>query len=814
MPATAPFRSWVAWSAIAVFPAAALAQPSSVEAPSSFQRELDAPQRDLGEEDEADAAAAQASAIESGEPTPGLDARERNRVEEIVVSARRREELLEDTPVAVTVLGESNLRESGITRINQIQNLVPNMTFVQGLSGQSPLIRIRGVGTTTAETAFDPGVGFYVDGVFLARALGQLLDTVDIQQVEVLRGPQGTLFGKNTVGGAVSVTTVKPKPDLEAFAFLRPGNFGSLVARGMVNLPLYEDWVATRLAFSAKRSEGYVFNTFRNEYTSALDSTDFLGSLRILPRDDLSIDISGQYSTSQNNSRGGECVFVQPGPLQAVAPGFETACKAVSGPFRTNEEVAQLNRTTSAGAWGILNYDVGPVGLLEDLSLKSLTSWRRQTSRARFDLDQSSFPAIQLSSAGGGGLFDAPGSNQRQIQQELQVNATAWDDRLHFVTGFFGYWEKATLPTTVRAVTDAFVTLTENRISTDNFTWALFGQATADVTDWLSLTAGLRYTSDRKSFDQEAFDPRMPDVPPATGSDEKTFTSWTPMATLSVFAPDEWIDATPLEHVMGYFTYSRGFKGGGFNAILQSQVGSLNPQPFDPETIDNFEIGLKTIAFEQLLTVNLALFLGKYDDIQVAQFVTSVDPDGMVISQRITQNAAKATTKGVELEVFTQPIDGLVITGNFGYLDAKYDDYPNAEDQITTELINRAGQTFDLTAKFQSFLAAQYSLPIEVASESDWNGWLTPRLEWAYRDRVHTVAPEVQAGVQPGYHLLNARLSYDFLGDRAQVALWAQNLLDEAYFTESFAFVTTFGGVSRFYQTPLTFGAELSYAFR
>ncbi len=795
-------------------PSQATAETSGVEAPSDFQRRVDDPASDPGPEGEADAAAAQVEAIDDGARTAGLDSSGRKRVEEIVVSARKRAELLEDTPVAVTVLGDTALRDSGVTRINQIQDLVPNMTFNPGLTGQAPQIRIRGVGTTTAETAFDPGVGFYVDGVFMARAVGQLLSTIDIQQVEVLRGPQGTLFGKNTVGGAVNVTTVKPKPTLEGFAFVRPGHYGSVVGRAMINVPLYEDRVATRLAVSTTQSRGYVYNSVRDEDLSDLNSTDFIGSVRILPIDDLTVDLSGQYSIAQTKARGGECRFVQPGALAGISNGFEQACREASSPFETREDSAQLNAVTSSGAWGVLEYDAGDVGPIDGMLLKSLTSWRRQTSRSRFDLDQSSYPAIQLSNAGGGSIYDGRGaSTQRQIQQELQMNGDAWEDRIHFVTGFFGYWEKATTPTTVRAETDAFVTLTDNLIETDNFTWALYGQATADFTEWASLTAGIRYTSDRKSFDQEAWDPRTPDVPPATGSDEKTFTSWTPMATLALLAPQDWLVDTHVDHLMGYFTYSRGFKGGGFNAILQSQVGSLAPEPFDPETLDNFEIGVKAIGLDQILTVNLAAFYGKYDDIQVAQFITEVDPDGMVISRRVTQNAAEATTKGIEVEVFTQPFDHFIVTGNFGYVDARYDDYPDAENQLDASLINRAGETFDYVPDYQSFLSAQYSLEVGIFDESYLNGWLTPRLEWAYRARFHTVPPEVLQGWQRGYNLLNARLSYDFMDDRAQVAIWAKNLLDVAYFNESFAYVTTFGGISRFYQPPLTFGGEISYRF-
>ena len=786
-----------------------------IEAPSDFQRAMDAPPETMDEEFALDAAEAQAEATDQGAPTPGLDRRARHRVEEIVVQARRRAELLEDTPVAVTVLSENTLREAGIIQMNQIQDLVPNMSIQTGLDGQSPVIRIRGVGTSTFEAAFDPGVGFYVDGVFIPRAIGQLLDTVDIQQIEVLRGPQGTLFGKNTVGGAVNVTTAKPTGELEGFVLLRPGNYGSLVARAMVNIPIWEDKVLSRFAVSSKSSNGYVDNVFLDTDLSRLGSLAFLGSLRFQLIDDLTIDWSGQYANDQNNGRGGRCVFVQPGIVSVLVPDFQPACEAVSLPFKTTANVAQLNRITSSGTWGIIQYDAGALGPVDDVMLKSITSWRRQNVRQRNDLDANFFPAGQVANTGGDSVTDGTPSDQEQIQQELQFNGSAWDGRINFVSGFFSFWENTEGGRTVAVDAGPVAPITANFITTDNFTWALYGQGTAEFTDWLSLTAGLRYTSDRKEFVQEASDPTVP-APPSRGSAENTFTSWTPAATLSLFTPEDWLMDTPVEHLMGYFTYSRGFKGGGFNAVIQPQVASIDPTPFQPETLDNFEIGLKTIAFDGLLTANVALFYAQYDDIQVTQFLTEVDdPDDpqTVTSQRVTKNAAKATTKGVELELLARPIDGLQITGTLGYVDARYDDFPDAEDQLTGAIINRAGQTFNRTPDFNSFVSIQYSMPVEIADSSSMNGWLTPRIEWVYRSRYHIVEPELVDSFQRGYNLLNARLSYDFWDDRAQVALWGKNLLDEAYFTEAFGAVSTFGVVTQFYDPPVTFGGELSYRF-
>ncbi|MDG2303385.1 MAG: TonB-dependent receptor plug domain-containing protein [Candidatus Binatia bacterium] len=178
-------------------------------------------------------------AAEAADDTaPGLSGRATAQVEESVVQARKRAELLEDTPVAVTALSESTLREANVTQIDQIQELVPNLTFVVGGSGQEQQLLIRGIGTATLGADFEPGVGFYIDGVFLPRAQGGILDVVDVQQVEVLRGAQGTLLGKNNIRGAVNITSIKPHEELEAFAMVRPGNLGTVDARIMFNLPI------------------------------------------------------------------------------------------------------------------------------------------------------------------------------------------------------------------------------------------------------------------------------------------------------------------------------------------------------------------------------------------------------------------------------------------------------------------------------------------------------------------------------------------------------------------------------------------------
>ncbi|MEO2170003.1 MAG: TonB-dependent receptor plug domain-containing protein, partial [bacterium] len=330
-----------------------------------------------GIDQEVDAAPAQVDAIEAGDEV-NLSPRERAGIEEIVVSARKRDELLEETPVSITALDANTLSEAGITDLRNIRNLVPNMQFeaIAISATTSSNIRIRGVGTPGAGTSFDPGVGVYVDGIYMSRSLSSILDLADIAQVEVLRGPQGTLFGKNTVGGAMNLTTTKPSADLEAFASVRVANFGVVDTRASINAPI-TDWLATRLTFVSRNSKGWFTNTYRETDLSDRNVVAFMGSVQILPTNDITIDITGSWSSFHNNGKGGQCLPVVREGLGGLVPGFYDAC-AEDEPFRFAADTDNVVDVKSFGTWGTLTWDAGDLGPLSDLSVKSITSWRKQ----------------------------------------------------------------------------------------------------------------------------------------------------------------------------------------------------------------------------------------------------------------------------------------------------------------------------------------------------------------------------------------------------------------------------------------------------
>ena len=799
---------------------------SAAEAVDSFET----PAAGGGAAGEVDAAVAQA-AVPADRNTVGVDRAARQKIEEIVVRARRREELLEDTPVSVAALGETAIRESTITRLNQITELVPNLQF-DTAAGTSTTARvyIRGVGINDTIMTNQPGVGIYVDGVYMARAAGSVLDVVDFEQVEVLRGPQGTLFGKNTAGGAVNITTVKPGPELEGWALVRPGNIGQIDTRAVLNLPLLEDTLYSRLSFASLQNRGYAYNAYLDEYWSNQNSLNFQGALRWTPLPDLTVDISGNYTRNHARPRGASCVFVRQVPTLDLEPGFADDCRAseAAAPDPFYKDVDGLQDLEAYGVWGTIEWNREDLGPIDSLTLKSITAWRRQVDSTRRDFDATQTGLIAINIAGGPRALDGDPFESEQISQEIQVNGYALEERLSWVSGFYYLSDDARelSGTEVFYQTPFFIpgssSVADREV--DNYTIGVFGQATYDVFDWMGLTAGVRWTRDSQgyrifnynvtSLDQPKGGPIDPANVTQDTDDREAFEAWTPMASLSMVLPED-LSPDVLDHLLGYFTYSTGFKGGGFNARTGSGFAPDTPPPtFDPENVRSYELGLKTVWFGRRLVANASLFIADYEDMQVLTLrsipcATPEDPTCIQI-QAINANAARAKVKGAEFEFNATPIGGLQLTWNVGLLHSRFEEYLSTS-LIDDSPLDRSGESFNNVPDFTTLLAAQYSFPLE--NDAAWlSGWFTPRVEWYYRSAVHLTGPELASSQQPGVGLLNARFSYDFMDDRAQVALWGRNLTDQRYKTDSLP-VTVLGFDNVYYAPGRTFGAELSYRF-
>ncbi len=752
-------------------------------------------------------------------------AEDRRGVEEIVVRARRRAELLEDSPVAVTALGGEALRAAQASNLIDVASLVPNLTILSGRSNQDSSIVIRGVGAFPF-IYFDQGVGTYVDGVYLSRQQGALLDIVDLEQVEVLRGPQGTLFGKNTVGGALNVRTVQPKDKFEGFMQVRTGSYSQVDTKATLNIPIDYGWfadkLATRITFASFFNEGYTRNLETGRRHSDRNSLNFLGSARLAVTDDLSLTVSGSWTREQSRGLGGQCVFVQDDGFPAAPflsqdyPDFGDACRR-SGRLRFRSEIDGFANSISYGTWGVLRWRLGAPGFFDGVDLRYTTSLREQETAVRDDAEMTEFPVFTIAQLGHGDDSGLP-TDARQIQQELQISAEALDGMVSIVGGAFGYWEQAETNTrlnylTGNAIVDEIGT-TDNIVRVDNWDWALFGQVVVDPTEWLSLTGGVRFTQEKKALFrmiENAILDRDPLIPPTDSRD--VFDGWTPSATLALIAPPGALESlSGLDHLMTYFTYARGFRGGGFNGGART-VSPEALTSFEPEFIDSYEVGLKTAVFDRRLSLSTAIFQMDRDNQQVPQIISSECPQEPCPTDVFTRNAAKTRSRGVELELAARSWAGWSINGSVGYTKAEFLDFPEAQDAITGASINRQGQRFPFLPEVQSSLGVQYTHELPGLGIHWLAGDLTSRVDWYYESEVTNWAPEITQLTQQGYNRINLRIAYRFNSERSLIALWSKNLTDERYFKNTLSWARLTGSVVRYYEPPRTVGVELSHRF-
>ncbi len=751
-------------------------------------------------------------------------------IEEIVVRARKRDERLLDTPVSVTALTRSDLGQVGAARIDDIQKLVPNLQFRDSAIAQSQAIFIRGIGQADEGLAFDQGVGLNIDGVPLSRSIGLLLNLIDVEQIEVLRGPQGTLFGRNTVGGAITVRTVKPGDVTAGSVFVRTGNLELIETRATLDIPIDLGWLEDRLfsrfTFASSNSRGYVRNLEDGEYFGDLNDLGFLGSLRFVPTDELIVDVSGSYERSHRRGIGGQCSFESgavPNPqAQALArafyPGFVDSCENQS-PYRVRADADSIADLESYGTWMNATYDVGELGPFAELTLYSTTSWREQRPRYIVDTDFQEFPIVVSAHFGGPDPLGTDGEPAfaRQISQEVRLHGVAMDDRLNVTAGAFFFWDDAedtNGQSAFRFQADGSSTGVGQGTSVatlvvDNYSWALFTQASFAVTGWMQLTAGLRFTADQKGLSKREDFPLLAEPLRVDARERSTFEAWTPMASLSLTLPDE-LAPEIVDHAMVFFTYASGFKSGGFNALVGSQVpeGEVATalDRFDPERVDSFELGTKTAWFDNRLVAKLTLFHADYRDMQVVE----TRSEGLSFMRFVT-NAAQSTIEGLELEAEARPWSPLTVIGSFGFLDAKFDEFPNAENNLALESIDRAGESLPNVPGVQTHLSIEYA--VEMSSGGPLAGEIVPRLDWSYQSAIHYAGPEVRSLNQPGYHLFDVRLSYELWEQAVTVAAWCRNLLDETYFTGGISFANLYGTTARFSAPPRTYGGEIAFRF-
>jgi iron complex outermembrane recepter protein len=733
-------------------------------------------------------------------------------MDEVTVNARKREEGLQSAPISITAHTGESLEARGVTQLDEMANFSPNVTFQNnpGFSGasSSAAIYIRGIGQQDFLPTVEPGVGLYVDGVYIARSVGSVLDLVDIERIEILRGPQGTLFGRNTIGGAISVTTVKPNDEFSGKLDFTFGTDERVDAKGVVNLPL-SDKLFLKVAFASLNQEGYVERVHDGLDLGDRKSISGRAALRWVPNDKLEVnlafdgtrtrengpaltlsdirlnklnspelnsalfnpvDANGNFDPSLLNIPldapadnfallhnylatflgGQDCLGLVPGqPIDAGGNPNNPACFNEQFVLGEGQNAGTAPSFSNINIWGLaltVDYDIN-----DNVAVKSITSYREIDAQAARDGDHSPHVIAQF--------FDD--IQQQQFSQELQLTVNALDDRLKWITGFYYFQEEGLNENLLQFVPADF----RSGGSFDNQNWAIFTQATYYITDAFSLTAGVRYTDEKKKFlpDQIIFaDRTLAPQPggglgPAFGVGTRILPFVEVETSISEFTPMVNI-AYEFDNAMVYATYSEGFKSGGFN---QRVFPPLPETPsFDPEFAKVIEVGVKFATADKRLRVNVAAFHTDYNDLQV-QIFRDVAP--------ITSNAASAKIMGFELEVAANPLEGTFVEFAVGMTDADYKEI----DERATEI--NLDSSFERISKWT--LSAGISQEIAIGNGS----YLIPRVDWAYRSGFFNDALNSPEIYQPGYHLVNANVAWYSADDKYSVTLGVSNLTNENY---------------------------------
>lgn len=717
-------------------------------------------------------------------------------VEEVVVTARKRVEDLQSTPIAISAYSGEALAAHNVATLDDISRFTPSLQIYSsptnsGVSNAAAYI--RGVGQNDFSPGLDPGVGIYFDGIYLGRSVGALLDLLDVQRVEVLRGPQGTLFGRNTIGGAISIIPNRPQDTFGGSTRIRVGSDSQLNLETILNLPIASE-LSTRLVAASYHQDGYVKRPADNRDLGNKDTLTGRFSVRWQPTDALTADLAFDATRDRSNGTPQVLTGVAPVPVGSVsqvlvqnvffsgvgltsAGANPFACFAAANaanPNCLNNQFVASTRDNNQGTGpSYANYDVAGVSLnlAYDLSpsiqLRSISGFR--SFDGEFAVDRDASPLIVTHVAD---FFE-----QKQWSQELQLVGSSFGDRLNWILGGYYFHEEGSDRNEVDL---SAVTLVET-IDFDVDSYAVFAQGTLDVTEQLSITAGVRGTRDSKSYLPDDTFVRQPlaafgitftcldpvthvcangdRIVPLAKTASKS-TNWSPMVNLSY----DWTD-----DVMTYVTFSQGFKSGGVTQRV------FPPEPdlpvFEPETVDSYEAGLKLRGLGRRLQINLAGYHTTYKDQQIA--VSGPPRIGSFIS-----NVGQSKISGAEVEVILTPGAGFRLEGSAAWTDARFDKLPPPNPDGTPRVPNiTTASRFENISEWT--ISAQVSKTIPLSGV----GTFVPRLSWNYRSDYFTNDNNfnVAALHQPDLHLVNASARLDLEGHDVSIEAGVSNIGNRKY---------------------------------
>jgi iron complex outermembrane receptor protein len=690
---------------------------------------------------------------------------------ELVVTAQKRSERLQDVPVSVNVVSADALAKSHISGLEQLQQLSPSLTFTPSVNTRGQGLSVRGIGTLNFSDGVEPTVSVVVDGVVIGRSAGSFFDFNDVQRIEVLRGPQGMLFGKNAAAGVINIVTARPNlTQMEGDASISYASFNEVRAKGSISVPIKSGELAARLSGFYNESDGIITNVFNGKKYNGLNSYGVRGKVVWSPSDTFDLYATVDYTSADQDCCVGTVRSILP-TTRYFGPNGPTRASLFAGvdvgPYsrQANFDGRTFNDQSTWGTSVEMNKDLG------GFSLTSITAYRAFEVQDNNDSDGGPLALLNINSAH---------QKQNQFTQEVRISSPA-GERLEYVAGLFYFDQDVSTTTDIKGnfgqVLPAgafFGNFIDRAISTRNY--AAFGQATYNVTDQLRLIGGLRYTNERLDarFKRILTTGAIGGVPGLGGP---------ALNAPKLPAKDDDVSyklGTQYkfdDSVMVYATYSRGYKGQAINLLNNLSAATVNSGQYalSPETVSNYEIGLRSTPFERKVTFNLTFFQTEFKDFQAQTF------DAATTSFALA-NAGKLRSRGGELETQYSPFRALQFSGNVAYADTRVQDFAPACYPGQTAALGCVGGRQEVTgsglpnAPMWSYtVGARYNRELENAPFD-----LTADVSYSYRSSVFFTYSDPNA-VQPGYGLLNLNLGLQSKDGRYEVTAFARNLLDKQF---------------------------------
>lgn len=699
-------------------------------------------------------------------------------LEEIIITAQKRPESIQDAPIAITAVSGDSLLKRNIDTIGELAAFVPNLTSTNGPQGSSDAnFFVRGVGQFDFIITNDPGVGVYYDGVYLGRTVGALLDTSDIERVEVLRGPQGTLFGRNTLGGAISVVSKGPQlGEVSGDGRLVYGSRDRVDVDAAINLPI-GDTVAVRATGLYRTQDGQSVRPFDQARFADVDRLGGKAAVLFAPNERLEVTLQGDYVRDRGSPNPVVNVGFAPLPFFPAEIGEDTSDDF----YTTFQSAAPTNDLDIWGLSATISYD------FDFMEVKSITAYRSLEGFTTSDSDGTGFT-----------LYDQTSDiDQDQFSQELQFVGAALDDRLEWLVGAYYFEESARQVQNLcfAPVTAGVFMGPQPRFGPcvswfqdndqDTTSYALFGQLNFKITDQFSITAGGRQTwEDKDIVTTQAF------VTPDGTTIQPFVTGLGDSLDFSKFTPKVGVEYKPGDALLFFASYSKGFRSGGFNGRLLAP--SQTVPAYAPDTNDAFELGLKSDLFDDRLRVNATVFYSEYKGIQQ----TISDPE---VQFRVA-NAGDAELYGFELELTAAPVQGLLATLAIGFTESEFTDVdPRAQGLME-------GNRLPFSPKWTVAGGIGYDI------ETKW-GPITPRVDVRYQSEVFFSPFNLPLESQGGYALVVARIAYTDPDERYTVAFAAENLFDKEFFTFGQDAIAAQGVAYAQIGMPQEFSVSLNFSF-